>query len=53
MSTIVVLYGLLLGAPRHDVIVKLTPLERERVIDKKEGGDRGMERGGGEDKRER
>lgn len=37
MSTIVVLYGLLLGAPRHHVIIKLTPLKTER--DRQDGGE--------------
>lgn len=55
MSAIVVLYGLLLGAPRHHVIIKLAPLGgREGVIDKVgEGGgcDRGKVRSNGEMRR--
>lgn len=47
MSTVVVLNGLLLGAPRHHIIIKLAPLERERYRknDGQEGG------GGGEMRR--
>lgn len=37
MSTIVVLYGLLLGASRHNVIIKLTPLEKKRKHDRERG----------------
>ena len=38
MSTVVVLYGLFLGAPWHHVIIKLAPLESERQSDGRQGG---------------